>query len=158
VTSSPNPIRVTSSTASEVIRVSLLPDSLLQETRDFVGGWRASNQIFLDEVRAIYTWEAPNWSTVMAGVLFGLLIALFAVIPNMSSVGLLLAVLLVGFCLVLGIWLRPRRWIRIESRIGPLVFHTRDERLLAALRSRIPPLDPGASAPPAPPSFELPPI
>ena len=148
--------RIRFSTATEVGAVRLRPDSILQEERGFIGGFRPVKQVFWDEVRAVYVWTTPNWSTVIGGgavAVIPLLIGLFQLAtPLWAAVWIIGALAMLGWSLAWGLRLQPNRWIKIESTQGPLLFHSRREDVLQGILSMLSldPAHPPATPPPAP--------
>ena len=134
-------IKVPYATAFNAARVRVLPDRIVQEDRYLFGGYYPVMLVFADEVRAVYVWAAPNWSTVIGGAavaLIPLLIGLFQLAtPLWAAAWILGALAVLGWSLAWGLRLQPRRWIKIESEQGPLLFHSRREDVLQGLLSTL---------------------
>src|SRR5262245_52903322 len=126
------PVQAQFQTLSDARRVVLLHDSVLVELRDSIGGgYRPEHQLFWDEIRSIYVWYAPDARTITLGIIFGVVIGLISLAAlsdsGMSPVLLIweaVALATVGFFVVLGMKIRPRRWIRIDSPKGEILFST----------------------------------
>jgi hypothetical protein len=135
------PLRFTFSTVTDVQRVTIYPDGIGVETRDLIGTWQPGTRAFWDEIRAVYSWTAPNWSTVVVGVLLGLVLAPFVFLGVGTGSGLavwlLLLALVTAASLLLATKLRPRIWYRVESTQPTFTFHTRRPEVLPALLSHL---------------------
>ena len=92
----PRFFQVLSTTSMDTRRITFEPDSLLVEMRQFVGSYQPCEEVFWDEVRAIYTWTAPNWNAFVGTSLVLLLvgfITMAAAANNPAGIWTVLAVM-----------------------------------------------------------------
>ena len=121
-------------------RITITPYSLVAETQATLGNFQPEQEVFWDEVRAVYVWDAPDWIILAGGAIIGLVLLCIAAViaaesPNIS-LALLLPSALALVCFLwggLGAWLRPRRWFRVDTTRGELRFHSRNPRVLGML-------------------------
>lgn len=130
--------------ATEVNRAILDHEGITIEARGVVGGFQPWQRVFWEEVRAVYVWEGNDWNTITAGLLLGLvawLVGLGLSASGSKPLGILFWGLIglagIGWGVLTGIRLRPRRWFRLETGKGPLLFHSRREEVPTLLFERL---------------------
>jgi hypothetical protein len=134
---------VVSTTLSDSRRITFEPESLLVEMREVVGGWQPCEEIFWDEVRAVYTWTAPNWNTltllaILIGVVGAITLAVMSGTPGAPMWGVVAGmVVALAASAFVAIRVAPRRSYRIESSRPSLVFHARRKETLDELLSHL---------------------
>jgi hypothetical protein len=136
----PQFFRVVSTTSLDSRRITFEPESLLVEMREIIGGWQATEEIFWDEVRAVYTWSAPNWNTLtLLALLIGVVGAVSIAVMGATSGGWVAAGMGVSLAAAafVTIWMMPRQWYRVESSRPPLLFTTQKKETLDELLSHL---------------------
>lgn len=130
--------------ATEVNRAILDREGITIEARGVIGGFQPWQRVFWEEVRTLYVWEGKDWNTITAGLLLGLvawLVGLGLFASGSKPLGILfwglIGLAVIGWGLLTGIRLRPRRWFRLETGQGPLLFHTRREEVLTLILERL---------------------
>jgi hypothetical protein len=129
---------------AETYRAILDADGITLEARAPVGGFRPWQRIFWDEVMGVYCWEAPDWSTILVGVLVAFIGLLLGSL-SMALQGNLTASLIwwtLGVLSAAGGWwigarFRRRQWFRLETATTAVQFHTGRSEVWALLRERL---------------------
>lgn len=143
--------RVVSSTLVDSRRITFEPESLLVEVRDVVGSYQPSQEVFWDEVRAVYTWSAPNWNLLVGWGVVILMIGLVAAAANQNTPGGLwtaAAVTLIALAILAfyAIRLAPQQWYQVASSQPDVIFGTQKRGTLEALLTHVT-VKEGGSAP-----------
>lgn len=130
--------------ATEVNRAILDHEGITIEARGVIGGFHPWQRVFWEEVHTLYVWEGKDWNTITAGLLLGLvawLVGLGLLASGSKPLGILfwglIGLAAIGWGFLTGIRLRPRRWFRLETGQGPLLFHTRREEVRTLLLERL---------------------
>lgn len=126
-------------------RLSLTPEAVLVETRTSAGGWSPIQAFPFGEIRAVYRYQAPDWSVVaVAGLLWGLALTVIETLASLmpwrsSAVGLgvLALTVLIAVPAVYRFRRHPRRMLVIDGWNGTTVLPNRDPRLFASLAARL---------------------
>lgn len=141
-TGAPPPLSFTTPGITGVRRVTFEEDSLFIEARDnLVGLFQPLEEIFWEEVEAVYTWTTPDWTgmTVMLGLMIPILsiagLGLSAGLPEpwAAALTLLLGVTLVVVILFVNIWVVPRRHVRVIGAGREIRFHTTEVSVVRSL-------------------------
>jgi hypothetical protein len=144
-TGAPPPLSFTTPGITGVRRVTFEEDSLFIEARDnLVGLFQPLEEIFWEEVEAVYAWTTPDWTgmTVMLVLMVPILLiaalgfsaALPAPWPGLLT--LLLGVVLVAVILFLNIRIVPRRHVRVVGAGREVRFHTTEASVTRSLLLR----------------------
>lgn len=139
----PQSFRFITTTSMDSRRITFEPDSLLVESRDLIGSYQASDEVFWDEVRAVYTWSAPNWNMfggwALVIVIFGALALAITGSSSGGNIWMVAAILLVALAgsAFVCIRLAPRQWYRVESTRLPVEFATGKKGTLEELLSHV---------------------
>jgi hypothetical protein len=136
-------------------RVVLEPESVFVEVTSIAGGYHPEQEIYYDEIRAVYEWLAPNWSLVVWGLFAGLLGGLIAAVSAGSSpaagwVGLAAGLAILAGFVVLALTRGRTHWLKIDGAGRELKLATNDRRFREALYARVPDAPEPGSPPPAP--------
>jgi hypothetical protein len=144
-TGAPPPLSFTTPGVTGVRRVTFEEDSLLIEARDnLVGLFQPLEEIFWEEVEAVYTWTTPEWTaiTVMLGLMVPILslagLILSANLPGMLSAAfsVILGITLVAAILFINIRIVPRRHVRVVGAGREIRFHTTEVSVIRSLLQR----------------------
>jgi len=144
-------------------RVRLVAEELVVESRISQGDWRPTYAIPVNAIHTVYAYGTRDWAylAVGAGYFLGLAAvvltaALAARAPAATWLSaLLLVLLLVGGVTAYRVAAVPLRRVRVDAADSALIFR-RDDDLLSALRTRLPPLrETPESAPGEQPSAEI---
>lgn len=144
-TGAPPPLSFTTPGVTGVRRVTFEEDSLFIEARDnLVGLFQPLEEIFWEEVEAVYTWTAPDWTgmtvmlALMVPVLFiaGLVLTASLPEPWPEILTLLLGMTLVGVVIFVNFRVLPRRHVRVIGAGREVRFHTTEASVIRSLLQR----------------------
>jgi hypothetical protein len=138
-------------------RLALAPEALWLETRGGGGAWVRTRPVAYDEIRAVYSYQARDWSSV--GILSACWLVLTILLLLLAAFGGLSGTLTVAIVAVLAVLLgglgayrviaMPRKLLRIDAYSGMLVVPNRAPGFYRSLASRLPTVPP-VEAPAAP--------
>ena len=142
---SPPGLQTTYSGLSGARRITFDEDSLFVEARDTVTGLlEPEEEIFWEEVRAVYLWTKPDWPSFGVGLILVWFVILFSwcffnlAIPVIAGVvpwlfGLLTLLLLLRYI----IQIQPRQYARVVAEEREIVFHTPERHYMRVLLHRL---------------------
>jgi hypothetical protein len=142
---SPPGLQTTYSGLSGARRITFEEDSLFVEARDSVTGLlEPEEEIFWEEVRAVYLWTKPDWPAFGVGLILVFFMILFSwcffnlALPVISGVapwlfGLATLLLLLRYI----IQVQPRQYARVVADDREILFHTPERHYIRVLLHRL---------------------
>ena len=142
---SPPGLQMTYSGATAARRITFEEDSLFVEARDAISGLlEPEEEIFWEEVRAVYLWTRPDWQFFGIGlilvwfvILFGFCVLNLALPAAAGVVPWLLGALALGLLLLYDIRVQPRQYARVVSDDREIHFHTPERHYIRVLLTRL---------------------
>jgi hypothetical protein len=132
--------------SGSAFRVLLEEDSIVLESREvLVGQYLPVQELFWEEIRAVYVWQRPNWTNL---VVYVCLIAIFWCVFGVAALAAgadawtqlvlaLAAVVFAAAAVINAVWLHPQRWLKLGGGGREIEMQIESPAVLTLLEVRL---------------------